>query len=62
MTAMRWMQEDKEAATQYIETTTALSDEAKTRIIERAEGGGRGGFDRGPGFGRGGPGGGRGGR
>lgn len=54
MTAMRWMQEDKEAATEYIETTTALSDEAKTRIIERAENGfGRGGFDRG----RGGPGG-----
>ena len=45
MTAMRWMQEDKEAATAYIQQSTALSDEAKQRIIE-SEGrgwGGRGG-------------------
>lgn len=57
MTAMRWMQDDKDAAVQYIESTGSLSDEAKTRIIERAEGGG--GRDRGD---RGGRGGGRGGR
>ena len=51
MTAMRWMQEDKEAATAYIQQSTALSDEAKQRLIE-SEGRGWGG--------RGGPGGGRG--
>lgn len=45
MTAMRWMQEDKDAATAYIQQSTVLSDEAKQRIIE-SEGrgwGGRGG-------------------
>ena len=45
MAAMRWMQEDKEAATAYIQQSTALSDEAKQRLIE-SEGrgwGGRGG-------------------
>jgi hypothetical protein len=51
MAAMRWMQEDKDAATAYIQQSTALSDEAKQRLIE--------GGDRGFG-GRGGPGGGRG--
>lgn len=51
MTAMRWMQEDKEAATAYIQQSTVLSDEAKQRLIE-SEGRGWGG--------RGGPGGGRG--
>ncbi len=50
MTAMRWMQEDREAATAYIQNSTALSDEAKQRLTE-----GRGGWG-----GRGGPGGGRG--
>jgi len=48
MAAMRWMQEDKEAATAYIQQSTALSDEAKQRLME--------GGDRGWG-GRGGPGG-----
>ena len=58
VTAMRWMQDDKEAALEYVNTTESLSDEAKQRIIRRSEGGDRGGFGRG----RGGPGGGRGGR
>jgi hypothetical protein len=51
MAAMRWMQEDREAATAYIQQSTALSDEAKQRLIESE---GRGWGDRG---GRGGPGG-----
>ncbi len=51
MAAMRWMQEDKEAATTYIQQSTVLDDEAKQRLIE-SEGRGWGG--------RGGPGGGRG--
>jgi hypothetical protein len=61
VTAMRWMQDDKDAALAYIQQTDSLGDEAKERIIERAEGGGddRGGFGRG-GPGGGGPGGGRG--
>ncbi len=41
MTAMRWMREDETAAKAYIESSTAISDDAKQRIIE-----GRG--DRGP--------------
>lgn len=48
MTAMRWMREDKEAATAYIEASADLSDEAKERIIS----------GEGRGWGRGGPGGG----
>jgi hypothetical protein len=51
MAAMRWMQEDKEAATSYIQQSTVLSDETKQRLLE----GGERGFG-----GRGGPGGGRG--
>ncbi len=46
VTAMSWAREDKEAATNYINTTEALSDRAKERVIrfaERGGGGGRGG-------------------
>jgi len=49
MTAMRWMQEDKDAATAYIQQSTVLTDEAKQRLIEGGGWGGRGG----PGGGRG---------
>ncbi|NNM28825.1 MAG: hypothetical protein HKO57_04845, partial [Akkermansiaceae bacterium] len=55
MTAARWMQEDREAALEYVETTEALDDENRGRILERVENlgtgdgpGPRGGF-RGPG-------------
>ena len=41
MTVMRWMQEDREAATSYVQSSTSLSDEAKERLIE-----GRGGWGR----------------
>jgi hypothetical protein len=41
MATRRWMQSDREAATTYIQQSTAISDEAKQRIIE---GGGRGGW------------------
>ena len=54
MAAMRWMQEDKEAATAYIQQSTALSDEAKQRLIESD---GRGWGGRGGPGGGGGPGG-----
>ena len=56
MTAMRWMRDDKEGALDYLKTTDSISDEAKERIIQRAErgfgdrgsfGGGRGGRGRG---------------
>lgn len=41
--AMRWMQEDREAATSYIQESTSLSEEAKQRLIEgRGNRGGRG--------------------
>ncbi len=40
--AVRWMGQDKEAATAYIQSTEAISDDARSRIIERAEGGGGG--------------------
>ena len=41
--AMRWMREDREAATSYIQESTSLSDEAKQRLIEgRGDRGGRG--------------------
>jgi len=43
VTAMSWAREDKEAATNYINTTEALSDQAKERVIRFTEGGGRGG-------------------
>lgn len=49
MTAWRWMQEDETAARAYVESSTALSDEAKQRILN-GEGGGPGrGFGRGRG-------------
>ena len=56
--AIRWAQEDTEAAVEYVQNSMTLSADAKERIIERASGGGD---DR---RGRGGPGGrgGRGGR
>lgn len=57
ITAIRWAQDDKEAAVEYVQNSASLSEEAKTRIIQRASGEG-GGRDWG---GRGGPGG-RGGR
>jgi hypothetical protein len=41
MSVMRWMQEDREAATSYVQSSTSLSDEAKERLIE-----GRGGWGR----------------
>ena len=37
---MRWMEQDKDAATSYIQSTEAISEDAKNRILERAEGGG----------------------
>jgi len=41
--AMRWMREDPTAAKAYIQQSTAISDDAKTRILEgRGNGGGRG--------------------
>ncbi|RYD49990.1 MAG: hypothetical protein EOP83_24540 [Verrucomicrobiaceae bacterium] len=39
MATRRWMQQDREAATAYIQSSTTLSDEAKQRMLE---GGGRG--------------------
>lgn len=50
MATRRWMEQDNAAATEYIQQSTALSDEAKQRILE---GGGRGGWGggRGPGGG-----------
>ncbi len=50
MATRRWMQQDREAATNYIQQSTTLSDEAKQRILE----GGRGGWGGGRGRGRGG--------
>lgn len=38
--AVRWMGQDKDAATTYIQSTEAISDDARNRIIERAEKGG----------------------
>lgn len=45
MTAARWMREDKEAASAYIEASSDLSDEAKERLTSGGGmfGGGRGG-------------------
>ncbi|WP_035602296.1 hypothetical protein [Haloferula sp. BvORR071] len=51
MSVFRWMQQDREAATAYVQSSTSLSEEAKTRLLE----------NRGP-WGGGGGGGGRGGR
>lgn len=42
MTARRWMSEDEAAATAYVQQSTALSDEAKQRILSGDDGGGRG--------------------
>lgn len=58
-TAMRWMQDDREAALEYIQNTEVLAAETKERILNRAEDGGggdRGSFGRGGSGGRGGPG------
>jgi hypothetical protein len=54
MATRRWMEQDREAATSYIQQSTTLNDETKQRLLEG--GGGRGGWGGGPG------GGGRGGR
>ena len=52
LAAMRWMREDPAAAKAYVEASTAISDEAKQRIIEgRGMWGGGGGGRRGPGGG-----------
>jgi hypothetical protein len=48
MTAVGWMRQDKEAATQYLDTTESLSQESKDRIKRWGSGGG----DRGRGRGR----------
>ena len=61
---MRWMQDDKDAAVQYLEGTESLGDDMKERILQRANGDGDrrgdgGGGRGGPGGGRGGPGRGR---
>ena len=54
VTAMGWARNDQEAAQSYIQSTDALSDEAKERITRFSEGGGRGGRGGGRGgFGRG---------
>ncbi len=42
MSVIRWMQEDRAAATSYVQSSTNLSDEAKERLIE-GRGWGRGG-------------------
>lgn len=60
MATRRWMQQDSAAASAYLQQSTAISDEARQRILEGG-GGGRGGFGGGGGGGFGG-GGGRGGR
>ena len=59
MATRRWMQQDRDAATSYIQQSTTLNDETKQRILEG--GGGRGGWG-GQGGGQGGQGGNRGGR
>jgi len=41
MTAVGWMRQDKEAATEYLETTESLSKESKERIQRWSSGGGR---------------------
>lgn len=38
---VRWMGQDKEAATEYIQTTDVISEDAKNRILQRGEVGGR---------------------
>ncbi|MGB0774950.1 MAG: hypothetical protein ACPGUY_03835 [Akkermansiaceae bacterium] len=48
MTAASWARTDKEAATNYIENTDAIGDQAKSMIKRFSEGGGRG-FGRGRG-------------
>lgn len=49
MTAASWARKDKEAATDYVESTEALSDEARTRIKQVTEAGGEGWGRRGRG-------------
>jgi len=50
MTAVGWMRQDKEAATEYLETTESLTQQSKERIQSWSSGGG----DRGRRGGRGG--------
>ncbi|MFK7911926.1 MAG: hypothetical protein AB8F34_15195 [Akkermansiaceae bacterium] len=49
MTAASWARKDKEAATQYVESTEALSDESRARIKQVTEAGGEGWGRRGRG-------------
>ena len=45
MTTARWLQEDRESAMNYIETSQSLSDDMRQRLLDRAadgEGGRRG--------------------
>ncbi len=39
--ALRWMAQDREAATAYLESSEAISDWTRERVIRRADGGGR---------------------
>jgi hypothetical protein len=48
MTYSGWMNEDREAATAAVQSSTTLSDDAKDRLINN-QGGGRGGWGRGRG-------------
>lgn len=53
MSVMRWMEQDREAATAYVQSSTTLSDDAKQRLIEGRGGrGGQGGGNFGGGGGR----------
>ncbi|MEK7952763.1 hypothetical protein [Luteolibacter soli] len=56
MATRRWMQQDRDAATAYIQQSTTLSDDAKQNLLDAGNNGGRGGW------GGGGPGGGGGNR
>jgi hypothetical protein len=42
MSVWRWMQEDREAATSYVQSSTSLSEEAKERLLDNRGWGGRG--------------------
>ncbi len=39
MTTMRWMSEDSEGATEYIESSTVIDDRMKERILRQGGGG-----------------------
>jgi len=46
MTVMRWMEEDRDAATAYVQSSTSMDEDTKTRLIE-GRGWGRGGRGQG---------------